>query len=414
MKMFKSTLSWFCLALVTLPDSLAAAVRYDAPGALEEIIVTATRIPTEWSRMGLAVGRVGQDDLQLGRQQLGLDESLVNIPGLFLQNRYNFAQDLRISIRGFGARANFGIRGIKLFADDIPLTMPDGQGNVDSLDIGSAQSVEVIRGPVSAIYGSAGGGVINITTEDGPETPFLSARLSAGDYDYRLAQAKAGGQTGDLNWFMNLSDTELDGYREQSRYKRKLLNSKFRYDFGEDASLTVVFNATDSPKAEDAGALTAAEVLQDRRQAAPRNVQFQADEGVKQQKLGLVWRNRLGEANDVLLRAYAIRREFWNQLPFDINSNGQGGSVDLDRKVAGIGGQWSWHRPMSGAVDNHLVLGFDVDDQRDLRKRFANNQGVIGALTTSQDEDVSSRSVFLEDVLAVTPRLTLTAGADCW
>jgi len=408
--MLKSFISCFCLALPTLPGPLSAAARYDSPGVLEEIIVTATRIPTEWSRMGLAVGRVGQDDLQLGRQQLGLDESLVNIPGLFLQNRYNFAQDLRISIRGFGARANFGIRGIKLFADDIPLTMPDGQGNVDSIDIGSAQSVEVIRGPVSAIYGSAGGGVINIATEDGPETPFLSARISAGAYDYRLAQAKAGGQSGALNWFVNLSDTELDGYRAQSRYKRTLLNSKFRYDFGADASLTVVFNATDSPRAEDAGALTAAEVMRDRRQAAPRNVQFKADEGLKQQKLGLVWRHRLNDTNDYLLRAYAIRREFWNLLPFDINSNGQGGSVDLDRKVAGIGGQWSWQTPMGGAADNQLVLGFDVDDQRDLRKRFANNQGVIGALTTSQDEDVSSRSVYLEDVLAVTPRLTLTAG----
>lgn len=381
------------------------------PSALEEIIVSATRIPLEWSHMPVAAGRVGQDEIQLGRQQLGLDESLVNIPGLFFQNRYNFAQDLRISIRGFGARANFGIRGIKLFADDIPLTMPDGQGNIDSLDLGSAQSIEVIRGPVSALYGAAGGGVINISTEQGPETPFLSGRISAGAYDYHLAQAKAGGQTGKFNWLVNLSATELDGYRAQSRYERSLLNSKFRYDFDDTSSLIVVFNATDSPMAQDAGALTAAEVLQDRRQAAARNVAFDADEAVQQQKLGLVWRKALNGANDVLLRAYGIRRDFNNLLPFVINSNGQGGSVDLDRKVAGLGGHWSWNQSLGGAASNRLIVGFDVDQQRDLRRRFANNQGFAGALTTRQDEDVSTRSLFAEDAWAMTRQLTLTAGA---
>jgi iron complex outermembrane receptor protein len=378
---------------------------------VEEIIVSAMRIPLEWSRMPAAAGRVGQDEIQLGRQQLGLDESLASIPGLFFQNRYNFAQDLRISIRGFGARANFGIRGIKLFADDIPLTMPDGQGNIDSLDLGSAQSIEVIRGPVSALYGAAGGGVINISTEQGPETPFLSGRISAGAYDYRLAQAKAGGQTGKFNWFMNLSATELDGYRAQSRYERSLLNSKFRYDFDDGSSLTAVFNATDSPMAQDAGALTTAEVLQDRRQAAARNVEFGADEAVQQQKLGLVWRKALNDANDLLLRTYAIRRDFQNLLPFAINSNGQGGSVDLDRKVAGLGGHWSWNKELGGADGNRLVVGFDVDQQRDLRRRFANNQGLAGALTTRQDEDVSTRSLFVEDAWAMTQQLTLTAGA---
>jgi outer membrane receptor protein involved in Fe transport len=166
---------WLALTCLLNPFNLMAQTGPST--GLEEIIVTATRIPTEWSRMALAVDRVGKDDIQLGRQQLGLDESLVNIPGLFLQNRYNFAQDLRISIRGFGARANFGIRGIKLFADDIPLTTPDGQGEVDSIDIGSAKDIEVIRGPISAMYGSASGGVINITSEEGPESPGQYRRL---------------------------------------------------------------------------------------------------------------------------------------------------------------------------------------------------------------------------------------------
>ena len=401
---------WYvALAILSGPlDALAATGH--AP-VIEEIIVTATRIPMEWSRAALAAGQVGEDEIQLGRQQLGLDESLVNIPGLFFQNRYNFAQDLRVSIRGFGARANFGIRGIKLFADDIPLTTPDGQGEVDSIDIGSAERIEVIRGPVSAMYGSAGGGVINITTEDGPETPFLSGRFSAGAYDYRMAQAKTGGQAGAFNWLINLSDTQLDGYRTQARYERTLMNTKLRYDFDSTSSITMVFNVTDSPTGQDPGGLNLTEVRANRRQAAPRNVQFGADEAVKQRKLGLVWRQALNDASDILLRAYAIRRDFWNLLPFDINSNGQGGSVDLERKVAGAGGHWSWHSHPRGGGENRFVLGFDVDEQRDLRQRFVNNLGVVGALTTRQDEDVSSRSLFVEDAWSVSPQLTLTAGA---
>lgn len=406
----RSMISGRSLVLVCLLGPLAALAQDEDPLILEEVMVNATRIPTAWSRLPLAVARLDQDEIQLGRQQLGLDESLVNIPGVFSQNRYNFSQDLRISIRGFGARANFGIRGIMLFADDIPLTMPDGQGNVDSIDLGSAQSVEVIRGAVSAVYGASGGGVINIRTEDGPETPFLSARISAGAYDFRQAQVKAGGQSGPLNWMANLSGVELDGYREQSRYERNLLNTKFRYDFDDTSTVTVVFNAVDSPIAQDPGALTAAEVAVNPRQAAPRNLLFDADESVTQQQLGLAWRKMVNAENQFLLHAYGIRRDFQNWLPFDVNSNGQGGSVDLDRKVAGVGGHWTWSRPLVGSRQNRLVLGFALAEQRDLRRRFANNQGVLGELTTHQDEDVSSGSLFIEDAVDISTQLTLTLG----
>jgi iron complex outermembrane receptor protein len=140
------------LLLAALVASGAEASNQDV---LEEVVVTATRIPTELTSLPFAVGSVGEDQVQRARQQLGLDESLVAIPGLFFQNRYNFAQDLRIAIRGFGARANFGIRGIRIFADDIPLTLPDGQGSVDAIDLGSVQQIDVIRGPFSAVYGSS-------------------------------------------------------------------------------------------------------------------------------------------------------------------------------------------------------------------------------------------------------------------
>ncbi len=157
-----------CCAAPTLllgHAALAQAPRGD--DVLEEIIVTATMLERTLENVPAAVSVIGEDDIQLGRQQLALDEALGRVPGLFMQNRYNFAQDLRVSIRGFGARAQFGIRGIKVLVDGIPETLPDGQGSVDSIDLGATSQIEVIRGPSSSLYGNASGGVISLISEGG-------------------------------------------------------------------------------------------------------------------------------------------------------------------------------------------------------------------------------------------------------
>ena len=184
---------------------------------LDEIIVTATRQDQSLADVSSAVSVVEKDAIQAGRQQLGLDESLNRVPGIFFQNRYNFSQDLRVAIRGFGARANFGIRGIKVFVDDLPATLADGQSGVDDIDIGSVGRIEIIRGPSSALYGSASGGVMSLYTEDGPDTPFAEARVTLGEYDHQKYQLKFGGQTGKLNYLVNGSYMESDGYRENSQ-----------------------------------------------------------------------------------------------------------------------------------------------------------------------------------------------------
>lgn len=376
----------------------------------ETIIVTATRIPTDIIDLPFAAGSVGREKIQLASQQLGLDEALSTVPGLFFQNRYNFAQDLRIAIRGFGARANFGIRGIRIFADDIPLTLPDGQANVDSIDLGSAERIEVIRGPFSAVYGAASGGVINIYTEDGAETPYVSGRVNLGSYGYRQTQAKASGENGPWNWLANVSTTELDGYRDHSEFSSDLVNSKFHYEFNDGSRLTVLINAVDSPEANDPGGLNARELAEDRRQAAPRNELFNAGESLEQQTLGLTWLESVSENEGLMLRTYYTSRKFNNRLPFDVNSNGQGGSVDLDREFGGLGGNYRWSHDFGGR-SNQFVLGFSYDAQRDLRKRFANNQGTLGDMTTNQDEDVSTSAIYIENAWDITRNLAWTLGA---
>ena len=160
------------------------------PSKLDEIIVNATRMEKRIDQVPAAISVITKQDIQLGRQQVGLDESLAAIPGLFMQDRYNFAQDLRIAIRGFGARSNFGIRGVKILVDGIPESLPDGQGQSDGIDLGSIEQIEVIRGPSSSLYGNASGGVINITSERGPAEPFVEARLPSGEIQVSLPRRR--------------------------------------------------------------------------------------------------------------------------------------------------------------------------------------------------------------------------------
>jgi iron complex outermembrane receptor protein len=171
----------------------AAQGAADGVSRIEEVTVMATRTRQPVGEVPMAVSVVEKSQIQRGRQQLGLDEALNRVPGVFSQNRYNFAQDLRLSIRGFGARANFGIRGLKIFADGIPATMADGQSGVDDIDLSSIERIEVTRGPSSSLYGASSGGVLNLYTEDGPATPFVETAVTVGEYDQQKYQLKAGG-----------------------------------------------------------------------------------------------------------------------------------------------------------------------------------------------------------------------------
>ena len=189
-------LAGLSLVLSTLSENALAEDASTEKSRIEEMVVISTRVEQSLGDVPAAVSVIEKNDIQRGRQQLGLDESLNRVPGVFSQNRFNFAQDLRLAIRGFGARANFGIRGIKIYSDGIPATMADGQSGVDDIDLGSTRRIEVTRGPSSSLYGASSGGVINLFTEDGPETPFVETAITVGEYDHQKYQLKAGGHSG--------------------------------------------------------------------------------------------------------------------------------------------------------------------------------------------------------------------------
>ncbi|MDH3858542.1 MAG: TonB-dependent receptor, partial [Gammaproteobacteria bacterium] len=350
------------------------------------------------------VSTVGQDDIQLGNEQLGLDESLGGVPGLFMLNRYNFAQDLRASIRGFGSRSSFGIRGIKIIVDGIPETLPDGQGSVDGIDLGSASRITVIRGPASSLYGNASGGAILIESEKGPVRPFANARTSVGDFGFNNTQLKTGGESGRLNYLVNLSDTSTDGYREHSEYENTQLNGRFETTLKGGSSLLATLHHTDQPVANDPGSLTAADAELDPEQARAQNVTFDAGEALEQTRLGLLYKTSLSAGRDFEARIYNTQRDFSNKLPFQ-----DGGAVTLDRSFTGAGLKFTLGGDLAGR-QNRLLLGVDYDRQDDDRRRFDNLSGSLGALTFDQNEQVTSIGIYLQNETQLSDGVELTLG----
>jgi iron complex outermembrane receptor protein len=369
---------------------------------LDEIVVTATRIESSVRNVARSISMVGKDRIQTGTQQLGLDESLVSVPGLYMQNRFNFAQDLRISLRGFGARSSFGIRGIKVIVDGIPETLPDGQAGVDSIDLGSAQSIEVLRGPASSLFGNAAGGVISITSELGADEPYVEGRVAGGDYGYSQLQLKSAGQLGAADYLFNVSRTDIDGYRDHSEARGSLLNTKFGVPLGDNDKLTFSLALTDQPEAQDPGGIDFAQASSDPTSARALNVQYDAGEFLEQQRVGVVYeRNR--PVGNLTLRNYYAWRDFGNKLPFT-----DGGTVDLDRFFYGLGAQFSVGDSLPDALK--LTFGIDADRQDDDRKRFDNNDGTSGAMVFDQNEQVDSAGIFVQGQYQINEAWSVLGG----
>ena len=414
------SLSKFSVALTSALLSITA-VADDLQ--LQDVTVTATRVEESLYEVPASVGYANIDDIQFGTQQIGLDESLDKIPGIFSSNRYNYNQDLRISIRGFGSRSTFGIRGVRLYVDGIPSTLPDGQGGVDSIDIGSTDRIEVIRGPSSSIYGTASGGVLNIYTEDGPvDAPFVEGRVMLGSERLKKYQLKAGGQREKLNYLFSVSRFEYEGYRNHNETENFLLNSKLRYDFSPNTSLTTVFNAVDSPEANDPGGLCSdfsaspfcTTFNADPTVAQSNNVRFDAGESIDQQQLGFVLEHDLDPFQSITARNYYVLRNFNNRLPFGsfgLPAAPSGGIVGLDRFFVGGGLQYTNTHSLFGH-GNRFTIGFDIDSQQDERVNYTNIRDIptVGPLSLDQDEDVFNWGIYLQNEFDITDAVQLTAG----
>ena len=378
---------------------------------LQEIVVTATRTSVSARESIAAVSIVDGDLVQLGQPQLGLDEALNRVPGLFLQNRFNFAQDLRISSRGFGARASFGIRGIRILVDGIPATLADGQGSVDLIDLSSIERIEVLRGPASALFGNAAGGVIAIESEVGSDTPYIEVRGAIGEFGYDKTQIKGAGNAGNLGYMASVAHVDVDGFRDFSQAQNTVINVKGRYRVGGvegDTVVDVSLSRTDQPEANDPGGIDQALADSSPRAARDRNVQFGAGEDLNETRFGArLTHKNLWRSEDLLtLKAHMGQRDFAGFIPTG------DGSIEFDRTFLGGGLQYE-SAFTTTTLQHNLVAGIDIEVQDDDRERYQNLGGQRGNLLVQQNEKVDNLGIFLQNTIAMNnTRLVLGVRHD--
>ena len=369
---------------------------------MEPVVVTATRIPSAVEQVPAAVTVLDAQEIRKGRPAATMEDVLRGVPGVFVQNRFNFAQDLRISIRGFGARSAFGIRGIQIYVDGIPQTLADGQSQVDDIDPETIARVEVLRGPVSALYGNASGGVIHITTKNGTAVPSVEAQTVLGEYGLRKTAVQGGGQSGRINYFLNASYLQADGFRDHAMAESSKINGKMRFEPDEASELTLLANAVYSPELQDPGGLTRAQADADPRQAAPLSLRFDTREEIANSRLGLVYRRALTPSQNVEAAAYYSRRDLDNAIPYRF--------IELARELFGGRVQYD----ISGAVAGfaqQFFFGLETQFQMDDRRNFDNVDGNAGnMLLLDQDEDVTSFGVFLQENFKLNEKWSLLAG----
>ena len=299
---------------------------------LDEIIVKSAKINSNKKVTPLSISSKNLSDVQVFAQQLSLQEYLNNIPGVFTTSANNFSQDLRLSIRGFGARSSFGIRGIKIIVDGIPQTSPDGQTQLDNLPIGIMESLEVIRGPAANLYGNSSGGVITINTISGDGQNKTNYKAIFGAYDYKSVMRLKTFNWDKTDLVVYYDTKESNGYRQFSGFKNKTINLKVSHRFSEKSNLVYQLNSTNSPYAYDSGGLNIEEVKLDRTSARQRNIDYKTKETVKHLKTGLSWSLDINERANIQSFAFYQHRDFYSLLPF-----GFGGVISLDKDVFGFG-----------------------------------------------------------------------------
>jgi len=328
------------VVLGVLATAAACASGQAAPAAtLAPVVVTATRTERLALDVPASVDVIERDAIRDAQWRVNLSESLVQVPGVVVLNRNNYAQDLQISIRGFGSRATFGVRGLRLFVDGVPAASPDGQGQVSHFPLHLAERIEVLRGPFSALYGNAAGGVIALVTELRPGEPRYELSAAAGaDATWRAGLTATGGRD-PYAFALELGRFETGGARGHSAAQRDALNLRVALAQTAIGRVRLSLNTLAMPDAQDPQGLTRAQWQADPLQAAPTALQFNTRKSTRQNTLGAEVQSALSSATELTTALWIGERTVTQflSIPVAVQAapGSPGGVIDLDRGFAG-------------------------------------------------------------------------------
>lgn len=390
-----------------IPDTAKA---YTLPA----IIVSVTRAELPLTRIPLSIHSLDRQQISRARPTWGLDEALGTVPGVFVANRYNFSQDQRISIRGFGARSAFAVRGIKILIDGIPQTLPDGQGQLTNLELGEVDRIEVLRGSASALFGNASGGVISIWTRPpAVESVHEEARFVAGRFGegsgrtWNKWQSTTAMRVGGGSAQVTVSRLDYEGQRDHSAADQRVLNARLRLPIADAWSLMLVTDVGHNPRADNPGSLTLAELEANRDAAPVLNRNRNAGKAVTQIQSGATVRRTMANGGEATVTIFGLTRDLENPITTTY--------IDLDRVDYGARASVTYPLPL-GPLVHRLTAGFDFQRQRDDRKNFTylNTPGDSATRDTvrslDQLEHVTEFGPFVQSALELSPTTTILAG----
>jgi len=399
---------WPAIVTGQTPDSLPDTLRRYT---LSPATISVVRSPLPHVKTPLAVQAVSGAQINAARPTWGLDEALFSIPGVLAANRYNFSLDQRISIRGFGSRSAFAVRGVKILLDGIPQTLPDGQGQLTNLDLGSTESIEVLRGSSSALFGNASGGVISIRTAHAPARARVAQelRVVAGTFDRRLDRTWSKWQTTtrarvgrEGSAQLSVSRLAYAGERDHSAADLRSVNARLLVPVRPNWHVAVSADVGDQPRADNPGALTLAELQTDRDAAPALNLSSRAGKDAVQAQAGVTVSGWLPTQTDVAVTLFGLTRDLENPTTFAY--------IRIDRLAYGARASLTQWLPVAGRP-HRLTVGADAQRQRDDRLNFGNAGGAPDTMRAlDQLERVTEFGPFVQSVLEVSPRVTLTTG----
>lgn len=376
---------------------LAAPVHATETATLPVVQVNALRLDIPPFDLPASLSVVAVAPADAGQPGVNLSEVLVGVPGILARDRQNYAQDEQISIRGYGARATFGVRSTRLYVDGIPATLPDGQGQVSHVNLDSTERVEVLRGPFSVLYGNAAGGVVQVWSAGGTPTPVTTLGVNAGSNDTFRYSANTRGTVGPVDYNIAASELLSGGYRRHSRVRRESDNAKFGVDLGKQRHLTLVLNRYNQPTAQDPLGLTRAQVDADPRQTMAVARQYNTRKSGRQTQLGAIYEQLFDTGDQLRLLAYYGQRSIVQYLSIPPSTQKDplqsGGVVAPATRYGGIDARWT-HRGELAGGGYEFVLGASGDYQRQHRLGYENfigdTLGVIGHLRRNEDDNVDS------------------------
>ncbi len=408
----------FFLAGLACSLPLAAQTAPDTAATLDRVEVRATRligVSDFDTPASLATVSLRDDD---NGDAVNVSEALAGVPGLLARDRQNQAQDTQLSLRGFGARSTFGVRGVRLLADGIPASMPDGQGQLSHFNVLGAERIEIMRGPFSALYGNSSGGVVQLWSAQGQQGDPWRIRATTGSDDTITLGAQLQGAVGVVGYNVAASRFDTDGYREHSAAQRDSVNARLDFQLDDARTLSVVLNHLDLPDADDPLGLTHAQVQENPRQATSVATLFDTRKSVRQSQAGLRYIQQSGAAHRWQAQVYGGSRavEQFLSLPVAAQRNplNAGGVINLDSDYGGADLRWSWQGALA-ARPFEFTLGANVDQQTQARRGYENfigdTLGVKGRLRREESNRVRNVDGFAQAWWQFAPRWSLLAGA---